>query len=72
MTSIDIGGHEVSLKIPDDAMVTGAIVIATYQRIDGENVGAGTVWAYSAIPHVQAVGMMRLATNAIEDVGDYS
>lgn len=72
MSAIDIGGTEVNLNIPDDAVVTGAIVITTYQRIDGDQVGAGTTWAYSSMPHVQAVGMMRLASNAIEQIGDYT
>lgn len=72
MSTHDISGAEVNLGVPDDAVVTGAIIIATYQRMDGESVGAGTVWGYSPIPHVQAVGMMRLASNAIEQIGDYS
>lgn len=72
MTVHDIGGAPVNLSIPDDAFVTGAIVIATYQRMDGDNIGAGTVWGYSSIPHVQAVGMLRLASNAIEQIGDYT
>ena len=72
MSVHNIGGAEVNLQIPEDAVVTGAIVIATYQRMDGHDVGAGTVWGYSAIPHVQAVGMMRLASNAIEQQGDYT
>ncbi|MFS0718849.1 hypothetical protein ABC337_04950 [Arthrobacter sp. 1P04PC] len=68
----DIGGAPVNLSIPDDAFVTGAIIIATYQRMDGNNVGAGCVWGISPIPHVQAVGMMRIATKAIEQIGDYT
>ena len=72
MSVHDIGGAQVNLQIPEDAVVTGAVVIATYQRMDGHNVGAGTVWGYSAIPHVHAVGMVRLATNAIEQIGDYT
>lgn len=72
MSDHNIGGATVNLGIPDDAVVTGALVIATYQRMDGENVGAGTVWGYSSIPHVQAVGMLRLASIAIEQIGDYS
>lgn len=72
MTAHNIGGAEVYLQIPDDAVVTGAVIIATYQRMDGDNIGAGAVWGYSAIPHVQAVGMLRLASNAIEQIGDYT
>lgn len=72
MSTHDIGGSEVNLGVPEDAVITGAIIIATYQRMDGDHVAAGTVWGYSSIPHVQAVGMMRLATNAIEQIGDYS
>lgn len=66
MTTFDIGGADVNLQIPDDAIVTGAIVIATYQRIDDGKAAAGCVWGVSPIPHVQAVGMMRLATTDIE------
>jgi len=72
MSEHSIGGQDVTLGIPDDGVVTGAIIIATYQRMDGENIGAGTVWGYSSIPHVQAVGMLRLASNAIEQIGDYT
>lgn len=66
MTTFDIGGHEVNLRIPEDAVVNGAIIIATYQRIHEDGVGAGTVWGYSSIPNVQAVGMIRLAQQSIE------
>ncbi|WP_461169287.1 hypothetical protein [Arthrobacter sp. Z1-15] len=72
MSTHDIGGAEVNLRIPEDAVITGAIIIATYQRMDGNDVAAGTIWGHSSIPHVQAVGMMRLASNAIEQQGDYS
>lgn len=72
MSTHDIGGAEVNLRIPDDAVITGAIIIATYQRMDGEEVAAGAIWGHSSIPHVQAVGMMRLATIAIENQGDYT
>lgn len=71
MSVHDISGAEVNLSIPEDAVVTGAIVIATYQRMDGDEVGAGVVWGHSSIPLVQAVGMMRLATVAIEQQGEY-
>lgn len=70
MTAHNISGATVNLRIPDDAIVTGAIVIATYQRIDDGEAAAGLVWGYSPIPHYQAVGMMRLATNAIERTGE--
>lgn len=69
---IHLDGHDVNLNIPDDAVVTGLLVIATYQRMDDGAAAAGTVWGYSSIPHVQAVGMLRLAQNAIEQQGDYS
>lgn len=72
MTTHNISGAEVHLNIPDDAVITGAIVVATYQRMDGEDVGAGTIWGYSSMPHVQAVGMLRLASNAVEQIGDYT
>lgn len=67
MATFDIAGHNVNLAIPDDAIVTGTIIVATYQRVNDEGVGAGTVWGHSAIPTVQAVGMVRLAQIAIEN-----
>jgi len=67
MGAFDIAGHEVNLSIPDDAVVTGAVIIATYQRLNDDGVGAGTVWGHSSIPNVQAVGMVRLAQLAIEN-----
>lgn len=72
MSTHNINGAEVHLGIPDDAVVTGAVIIVTYQRMDGDEVGAGTIWGYSSMPHVQAVGMLRLASNAIEQIGDYT
>lgn len=67
----DIGGAEVDLQIPEDAVVTGAIIIACYQRMDEGEPAAGAVWGISPLPHTQAVGMMRVATIAIENIGDY-
>lgn len=67
MATFDIAGHDVNLSIPDDAVVTGAVIIATYQRLNAEGVGAGTVWGHSSIPNVHAVGMVRLAQQAIEN-----
>lgn len=72
MSAVNVAGADVDLTIPDDAVVAGAIIVATYQRMDGDGVAAGTIWGHSSIPHVQAVGMMRLATIAIENQADYS
>ena len=64
---LDVGGQGINLQIPEDAVLTGAIVIASYQRIDESGqYAAGAVWGISPIPNVQAVGMMRLAQIAIE------
>lgn len=67
--AFNIGGQEVEVGVPDDAIVTGAVVIVTYQRFHEDGgIGSGTSWAHSSIPHVQAVGMVRLAQIAIEDI----
>lgn len=68
MSVHDIGGEEVTLSLPDGAHVTGALMIATYQCMEGDDVRAGVVWGYSNIPHVQAVGMLRVASNAVESI----
>ena len=66
-TSFDIEGQEVNLNIPEGAVITGAVVVATYQRLDEDGqAAAGTLWGMSPVPMVQAVGMVRLAQMAIE------
>jgi len=66
MTTHNINGATVTLDVPDDAVVTGAIIVVSYQRIDDGREASGVHFRSSPIPHYQAVGMMRLATNAIE------
>ena len=71
MISVDLGGHELHFDIPDDAIITGAVGVVTYQRLDNGDAAAGTHWATSSIPQHQAVGMIRLAQIAIESPENY-
>ncbi|PRA13310.1 hypothetical protein CQ010_01300 [Arthrobacter sp. MYb211] len=69
---IDIGGHEVTLKTPENSIITGALTIVTYQFIDeaGETVG-GTYWNHSGVTRPTAIGMVRLAQVALENNRNY-
>lgn len=67
MTEIDAGGTGLTLNIPESAVITGLVCIATYQLIDEDgDAAAGTTWGTSAMPRVQAIGMLRLATLQVE------
>lgn len=67
MTEIEAGGAGLTLNIPEEAVITGLVCIATYQLIDEDgDAAAGTTWGTSAMPRVQAVGMLRLATIDVE------
>lgn len=65
-TRIDMQGAQLEFDLPQGATVTGAIGIINYQYIHGDEVREGTLWSISPMSRPQSVGMMRLATLAIE------
>lgn len=67
-TKLDIEGQDVYLNVPDGAVVTGVILITSYQAMqDDGRLIAGSTWGTSAMPFVQSVGMMRIAALEIEN-----
>lgn len=63
----DIGGHALEFDIPEDAVVTEAVAVIAYQRMDGDHLMVGTYWATNEIPVHHALGLLTGAEDRIRD-----
>lgn len=63
----EIGGHTLEFDIPEDAMVTEAVAVIAYQRMDGDHLIVGTYWTTNEIPVHHALGLLIGAEDRIRD-----
>lgn len=63
----EIGGHALEFDIPEDAVVTEAVAVIAYQRMEGDHLMVGTYWATNEIPVHHALGLLIGAEDRIRD-----
>lgn len=64
--TLDIGGVEVPLTLPEGHIVTGAVLLVTTASMDEHGAIEGFICTSSSMPNVQLVGMLRTATIEVE------
>lgn len=63
---VNVGGQEVYLEVPEDAVITKAVVAVQYQEAKPEGIAVGGQYGTSPMPMMDAVGLLRVTTIAVE------